>query len=252
MNRPIITTICFGLLLSGCASQYAPLKRVTPGASIQVEVYTSGEYARVLGDEKVGKGALKGSGRGALAGAGAGAVAGLTCGPLLVFCVPLGMMAGAGTGAIVGGVAGGVHGAVTSLPKEKAQQFNVMLTEHMSPEVMTVKLKSALLDAATPEWAVTSEPGSERVVVVLHGLGFGQHSGDRLSLRLLASMEMMYSQGAQRTRPYSFQYNGPTVQLNQLLTEDGGELAAALDLASSELARQMTDALRHPPLVENR
>ncbi len=246
MNRPIITLFCLGLLLSGCSSHYAPLERVAPGDAIEVAVYTSGEYAQVLGNEKVGKGALKGTGRGAIAGAGAGAVAGLTCGPLLVFCVPLGAIAGAG----VGGVAGGVHGAVTSLPEDQARQFNVMLNRHMSPEVMTVKLRDAFLDAATPDWTITDGAGSNRVVLVIHGLGFGQHSGDRLSLRVVATMEVIYREATERTRPYSFDYNGPKVPLNQLLTEDGVELAKALNVASGELARQMTDALRHPPLAE--
>jgi hypothetical protein len=251
MNRPTIILFCLGLLLSRCSSHYAALERVSSGDSIEVAVYTSGEYAQVLGNEKVGKGALKGTGRGAIAGAGAGAVAGLTCGPLLVFCVPLGAIAGAGTGAIVGGVAGGVHGAVTSLPKDQAQQFNVMLNKHMSPEVMTDKLRDAFLASATPDWKITDGAGDSRVVLVIHGLGFGQHSGDRLSLRVGATMEVLYREATERTRPYSFEYNGPKVPLNQLLTEDGEELAEALNVASGELARQMTDALRHPPLAES-
>jgi hypothetical protein len=238
------------LFSSGCTTvKPAALLPTEPGTRLKVETFGAADYTSVYGNEKVGGDALVGTAGGAAVGFGAGFISGLACGPFFVICAPVFALAGTGVGAVVGGVAGGVHGAVTSLPKEQAEQFNILLNRTFSDHDLASQLKLAFGDIADPVYSVVEQDSQIRVVLVIKKLLFEQHAKDELTLRMSISMQVVYGfREIDRTKPYAFNYSSLKFPVDHWLGNEGTNLVDEFHLAVHDLAGQTVQQLQHPTL----
>jgi hypothetical protein len=217
------------------------------------------------------KGALIGGGSGAVTLGGAGVAASfVVCSPSALFypaCVVLGIVVLGGGGLIIGFVGGSVVGGIGGLPLETAEQVNDVLVRLQETRDLPAELGVAMSEAL-PE-AKQIEPGADEagtlrpdaiVIARLDEVKLRQHSSERLSLRLWASLDIRWELEAEepKTRTCKYEYTTPIADVEDWLLDDGAAfqdaftdavrifatwMARDLDAFATRTAQDETDEL---------
>jgi len=187
------------------------------------------------------KGALIGGGSGAvsLAGAGVGASF-LICAPSALFypvCVALGIAVLGGGGLVIGFIGGSIIGGIGGLPVTTAAEVNQVLERLQEarnfPEEMKVAMSEAVPRDQQVETDVANAPPPDAIVVArLDEVKLRQHSSERLSLRMWASMDVEWELDAEepKKRTCKYEYTTGKADVEDWLLDDG----AAFDEAFTD------------------
>lgn len=167
-NFRLISIFLLPLLLIACAS--TPPISINSDASIRIKQTTidgidtelDSNAEAVTRDVTLGAaGAVGGAAAGMVAGAGAS----LVCGPLFIFCAPVGVLAGA----VVGGVGGGFAGATIGdegVDGGKAELFNNLVIEELDLDNFYLSLQEKFVLEAGQYWTIdNASPNSLELFV---------------------------------------------------------------------------------------
>jgi hypothetical protein len=221
-----------------------------------VDMTDEGELEGDLHGDTTVKGAAIGLGTGAIGGGGAGFWVGTaTCAPAALFygiCVALVTVAGV----VIGGIGGMVVGGTTGLPWKAAGEVNEVLAELQRERSFdrdfAAAVRSAIpaekqlrLDvAAVSQPGVASGPRSDTEAIVLARLDevdLRQHMGQRMSLRVLASITQEWESdgGELASNICRYEYTSPTHDVEDWLLNDGKAFDDYLTEGMSSIARWM-------------
>ncbi len=145
-------------MTTGCAT--APLETpLAEARTVDIKLFTTPVFDPQVPVERDPQYRV---GNNAGAGAAAGAIAGLECGPFSVICSPFGALVGAAGGAVFGATAG----AITSLPTNEAEAFNLASANYFQTRDLGSDLKGAAqLAVISHEKAVN--PNNPDVIISL-------------------------------------------------------------------------------------
>jgi hypothetical protein len=233
--------LVFVLFLScvyGCAST-PRLPHIAAGEPVAITVALSAKAdgQSDFQNDAMGKDVGKGAGGGALVGG----LYGLTCGPFMIFCVPV--------GAAVGAVAGSAGGAVASidggLSKDEADQLRDRLLRLNSSRDKLDELATNITDRAGRYWDLDSEEPRHRVgVEVLDLIMASTHDNQvRCILRVLVSVEKAGDKPARAPRQKTYEYAGPYASLAVWLDENSDFADTSLSNAIAQISSQVVSDL---------
>ncbi len=177
------------------------------------------------------------AGTGATGGAGAGALYGLSCGPWLWFCVPIGAL----VGAAYGGAAGIVVGVVESLSKDKVDQLNAQLSNHLRSHDPREALRNSLINNVESQWTVMAEHQNTELSLQLDALELRSYRREQVRLALAVSVTIRYLdlQGHPKQNNRSFQYEGSTAYVQSWLENRDQFIQKQFDAAYLTLAEEI-------------
>jgi hypothetical protein len=165
-----------------------------------------------------------------MTGATVGALTGLSCGPLLVFCVPLGALMGAGAGVAVGATAG----LAEMLPKDKVVQLEDRLRRLQQSVDPLLELKTSVLAQAGKHWELTEDTSGRVVNLEVQNLQLTADRNKNIALVMQVLVTQRNGKAGSGTRP-------ATPQRFVVITQ-GNSLAAWLDERSDLPESQLRTA----------
>lgn len=234
MKQSILPWVVIGsLIVSGCSST-PKAKPVPTLPTLAISSATSG--SKDLGaDSTTGK-AAAGVGKGAAGGAASGAVGGLVCGPLLWLCVPLGAI----VGGVTGGVAGGISEGLKGLPSDVARQVEEVLGRIDASRDLEQELHTALATALDTR-IVDLDSSAGLIDLRMTRFELLQHSSDRLSLRLRATMTVTWDRTAKKpkTQVNEYEYETAREEVAEWLAEDGARFDSGISDCIDRIGRAM-------------
>jgi hypothetical protein len=177
----LLLACVFALVVAACGS--APTTSdVIP---LTVAITERGDEHSALEADTIGERTARGAMSGGAGGAGIGALVGLLCGPFAPMCVP----AFAGGGALAGGALGSFHG-LTGLEGDDAERVTAVLAALDERRNFPRELAEALRRAVTEDRQADAGNAALLLEVEIQRVELEQHSGDELSLRLLARTQV--------------------------------------------------------------
>jgi len=227
------------LIAPGCAYWGKPDPAAFERMEIQGWAKTDDE-GKLKGDLEARttlKSALIGSGMGfvTVGGIGVGA-AFLSCTPTALFyplCLMVAIPVLGGGGAIVGLVGGSIIGGIGGLPLETAVQVNEILLELQRTRNFSEEIRAAMSAAVPSDKQLDRSRADEgrledlqpdaTVIARLDEVKLRQHSSERVSLRMWASMAMHWELGDREpeSRDCEYRYTSATFDIEDWLLEDG-------------------------------
>lgn len=225
-------------LLVGCATTQ-PIAPVPRGESVSIVVARSpkatGEIS--IRNEALGGNASAGGGSGFVVGA----LYGLTCGPLALFCVPLGAMIGGATG-VAAGAAIGLTGA---LSEDNAAKVRARLLRVQQSHDLVDDLGRNVTERAALQWDLKTAAPANEMSVELQDIRLTSTRDDRIGFVVSALVRVRPAGARQpaRTNEKVFEHIGPFVSLAEWLDEGSDVLAGNLSVASRQLALQIVSEL---------
>lgn len=225
-------------LLGGCAT--APqLTPIGKGAAVAMVVVKSpqAEGPVDIRNQSLGNETAVGAG----SGAAVGGLWGLTCGPLVVFCIPLGM----GIGAIYGTVAGAAVGVTSALPNNKTAQLRDRLGRAQQSHDLLDELRRNVTDSARKHWNLGPDPSATVITVELQEMIVTSTRDERVSLTVRALVSARPSGSPPQTAPKQklYEYVGAFSNLAVWLDEGSDLLDATLSSATRQIATQIVAEL---------
>ncbi len=240
MKKSIALWILIGsLMISGCSSAVKAKPVPTP-STLSISVATSGSKD-IAADSTAGKTAA-GVGKGAAGGAASGAAGGLICGPLLWLCVPLGAV----VGGLTGGVAGGISEGLKGLPSDVAKQVDATLQRIDAARDLEQELGTNLASALGGR-IVDADVAVGLIDLHITRFELLQHSADRLSLRLRATMTVTWNRTAKKptTQTNRYEYETAREAVADWLADDGARfdsgISDCVDRIGRAMVRDLTD-----------
>lgn len=169
----------------------------------------------------------------------------LACGVtafLWPICVMIVTAMGAVVGGVVGLVGGGVMGFVGGLPSDVAKEVTVALSNLEEGRRFEDDFLGSVKRAVPPE-RQAEEPGPETTILTarLRDFDLRQHSKDRLSVRLRASMVQVWrdEQGKQRQNTCRYRFDSERKPAATWLEEGGAAFGEAMTQGFDTFARWM-------------
>ncbi len=209
-----VMALALCVLQAGCATtpHVAPIDRGSAVAFVVVPVQTA-QGTTVVRSTAVSHDAASG----AMTGATVGALSGLTCGPLLLFCVPIAALMGAGAGVAVGATAG----LTEMLPKDKVVQLEDRLRRLQQSVDPLIELKTSVLDQAGKHWELTDDTSGKVVNLEVQKLHLTADRNKNIALVMQVLVTQRTGEPGDGARP-------ATPQRFMVITQ-GNSLAAWLD-----------------------
>lgn len=232
------------ILCTACATKqdYSAIQPIPVGETVSVStVNDNADRANAHNrGESAGRNAAKGAGAGALMGAYGGAVAGAGCGPALVVCSPLMAIVGLGAGTVIGGIGGGIYGAATGLPKDKAAQFEAVVTRTFEERGPALGLPHEFVANSSGRWLISDEQPRHTVILSLESIKVTADKKHVLSLRVTSGMKILSKPPLEQpARKYTFTYASQTMHIDSWLADDGAALQEELIAAAEVLSADM-------------
>lgn len=234
-------------LITACAGQ-VPVQPVADGTPIHLITRAADiktPDARSAG-AMVSRNAAKGAGAGAVGGAGLGVGASVVCGPFILLCAPVLAGGGAAIGLVAGSAVGAIDGGQKSLPKEKANALQEIIsatfTEHDFPQT----LQGEFIQQQANHWTISDAGEKLQVTLTLDDLYIEQLSKDRLSLHMRVSM--IVRNGPDKddvSDPVIYDYRSPDRHVDYWLADDGQKFRADISKAFSRNIAKTIRTLRH-------
>ena len=246
MNIRTVPVLALAFLY-GCAST-PKLPHIASGEPVSIVVVISpksnGENS--FQNDAFGSDVGKGAGSGALAGG----LYGLSCGPLLILCVPFGAAVGAIAGS-AGGAAASVDGV---LSKEQADLLVARLLRLNEQRDQLAELESHITDRAGRYWDLNTEHPTHVVNVEVQDLILGSTHGDQVRsiLRVLVSVRKTGEPPARTTskktskkkpKTKQYEYVGPYASVAVWLDEDSDFVDTSLSSAIQQISTQIVSDL---------
>ncbi|MCJ7556306.1 MAG: hypothetical protein MUP90_05260 [Gammaproteobacteria bacterium] len=214
--------------------------------SIVVAVSPKSNGQSSFSNDALGSDVGKGAGGGALAGG----LYGLSCGPLLILCVPL----GAAMGAIVGSAGGAAVSVDGTLSREQADQLVARLLRLNETRSQLAALESNITDRAGKYWDLNSEHPSYLVNVEVQDLILGSTHSDQVRsiLRVQVTVQNNGEQPAQKAskktpkktlKPKLYESVGPYASLAVWLDEDSDFAETSLNSSIQQISTQIVSDL---------
>ena len=231
----------FVLFLSfvyGCAST-PRLAHIAAGEQVSIEV---GLSSKADGQSDLQNDAFgKDTGKGASGGAVVGGLYGLTCGPLLILCVPLGAAIGAVAGT-AGGAAASIDGVLT---KDQAEQLRDRLIRLNESHDKLAELKTNITDRAGKYWDLSSENPGHKVNVEVQDLIMASSHNDQVRsiLRVQVSVSKTGDKPTKTPKLKTYEYAGPYASLAVWLDENSDFADTSLTSAIQQISTQIVSDL---------
>jgi hypothetical protein len=165
-------------------------------------------------------------------------------GPFAVFAYPACVLGATFialiAGFAVGALGGGVYGGVTGLPSETAKQVTAVLARLEQDRSFQNDMLTAA-QAAIPQQKQVGAADAEAVVTArLDELELRQHTKDRISLRLFASMVQAWqAEGKSKKNTCKYRYDSERKQADAWLADGGVAFGQAATQAIQTVARWM-------------
>jgi hypothetical protein len=177
-------------------------------------------------------------------GGGALGISILACSPTFIFypfCVAFWTIAGFIGGAVVGLVGGIWVGAVGGLPSKTAKEVTEVLARLEEGRNFDDDMLTAMRGAIPQEKQVDAADAEAVMTVRLDEIDLRQHSRDRLSLRLWASMVQAWQIESEKPKEKTckYRYTSEKKEAETWLADGGVAFGAALTQAMETFARWM-------------
>jgi hypothetical protein len=218
----------------GCAST-PKMPHIASGEHVSIKV---GLAEKATGATDMTNDALgKDTGKGAASGAMVGGLYGLSCGPLLILCVPLGAAMG-GIAGTLGGAAVSVDGALT---REQADQLRDRMLRFNEGDDQLAALRGNITERAARYWQLDSGQPGHLVQVQVQDLILGSDHGDQIRpiLRVLVTVSKIGEKKPARPISKLYEYEGPYAGLPVWMDEDNDFVATSLNSARQQIATQI-------------
>jgi hypothetical protein len=179
-----------------------------------------------------------------LGGGGAFGISILACAPTFIFypfCVMFWTMAGFVGGAVVGLAGGITMGAIGGLPSETAREVTEVLARLEEGRSFEDDMLSAMREAVPGEKQVDGADAAAVVTARLDEFDLRQHSKDRLSVRLWASMVQAWQIDGEKPKENTceYRYTSEKKEAEAWLADGGVAFGEAVTQAIETLARWM-------------
>ena len=234
-------------LITACAGQI-PVQPVAAGAPINL-ITTAADIktpdAKTAG-AMVSRNAAKGAGMGAVGGAGLGGGASIICGPFIIICAPVLAGGGAVIGLVAGSAAGAIDGGLKSLPRDKAQALQEIISATFAEADFPQTLQGEFEQQQANHWTIADAAGQLQVTLTLDDLYIEQLSKDRLSLHMQVSM--IVRNGPDKddvSDPVVYEYRSPNRHVDYWLADDGQKFRADISNAFSRNVAKTIRTLKH-------
>jgi len=230
---------CLLLTLFGCASE-RPAPQLPAFERIAL-LSVGGSRADLHADSTAAKATVGATG-GAAGGAGTGALIGLACGPLALFCVPVGMVVGGVTGAAAGGITQGGKG----LSGENSRRVNELLQQQQPSLDIHEQLYEAVR-LALPADRLADEQSADAIATLRVTLiELRQHSNQRVSFTINAEMYTEWDQRSKKPARQTNRYEYETAReaVEDWLADDGAGFRRGIATCIERVAGWMARDLR--------
>ena len=238
ISSRFISIILATLILSACSGT-TKLNYLNKGDHVAIVTAHRTEAIEELkiSNSAVGSDAKTGAGSGALVGAAWG----LSCGPLAIFCSPIGALAGAVTGAATGAVVGSVRG----LDSEQTTLLLSRMNNFLIQQEPQATLLDNVIKRAEKNWVVVAPPATKQIILELESLGL-QSKGESLIILVMNVKVSVYSGEKNQNKPpksASFIYQSAPNHVDSWLLDDENFIQLRLNDAYFTLAENITEAL---------
>lgn len=234
-------------LIAACAGQ-VPVQPVAAGTQIHLTTSAAGietPDARTAG-EMVGRNAAKGAGKGTLGGAGLGLGASIICGPFIFICAPVMAGGGAAIGLVAGSTVGAIDGGMKSLPREKADALQEIISVTFAEQDFAQTLHSEFKQQHANHWTIADGESNLQVALTLDDLDIAQSTQDRLSLQMRVSMIVRHGPGKDDVSDVVyFDYRSPNHHIDYWLADDGQNFRAEISNAFNSNVAKTIRTLKH-------
>lgn len=226
-------------VLCGCAASSA-IRPVPNGETLSIVVVRSpqpnasaGIINQTLGDE---------TRTGAGVGFVTGALFGVTCGPLVVVCVPLFGLTGFATGTVAG-VLVGVSGS--TLSEDKSELVLARLDRVQRSRNWVDDVAREVTELARLEWNLQSGAPTRLATIELKDIRVASIRDERIGLVVRATVRVRpaSTDSSAATKEGQFEHLGPFTSLVDWLDESSDVIDKNLSIASRQLALQIVAAL---------
>ena len=228
----VIGLLAGTIMTAGCASD-----RTLPAfdsVAIEARPSSTGVPAARHDTDTVGTGARNG----AAAGAVAGAATALWCGPFVFFCMPFTTVTGAVAGGIGGTAIGGLHDYINRMPEEQREQAVAIIAEIGARRHLDVELKQQVVAQIPESHQRSSDQADVLMTVGTEQIEFVQDDADKLSLRMVVTLDARWPWSKFGPRKESRQYRHETARMPvaYLLASDGLGFEKALTECVDEIS----------------
>lgn len=235
-----VTAIALTLIISsGCASTEVPPIPEFASMAIQAKQPSADSLPLKPGTESSDKAYNAGTKGGAVAGAASS----LACGPLVLVCLPAGILAGAMYGGYAGAAVDASREALSGFPPETAQEFAQKLRGIESRRDFFIELRDSVSRAIPGSRQVSVDDaqavfhvGPDAVVLVK-----GRESS--LSLRMTASLfaEWDRDKGWPSVAHRWYSYTTSEMPIEEWVNNEGEAIEVAFTECITELAAMIVD-----------
>jgi len=225
-------------VLCGCATSPA-IRPVPHGAALSIVVVRSPQAnagARIR-NQALGDNTSTGVGSGFVIGA----MSGLACGPLAIFCVPLGAIAGGVTGTAAG-AAVGLTGALT---EDQSRLVLARLDRVQRSHNLGDEMARDVTERARSQWDRSSDTPTHLATVELQTIRLTSTRDECIGfvVSVLVRVQAGRTESKSATNEGLFEYLGPFTSLAEWLDDNSDVLDSSLSIASRQLALQIVAEL---------
>lgn len=234
-------------LITACAGQVA-VQPVTAGSQIHLITTAADIKTPDVGTagEMVGKNAAKGAGMGAVGGAGLGFGASVACGPFIIICAPIFAGGGAAIGLVAGTTVGAIDGGLKSLPREKADALQEIISATFTELDFAQILRSEFGQQQANYWTISDAKGNLQATLTLDDLYIEQLRKDQLSLHMRVSMRVRHGPDKDDlSDPVIYEFRSPDRHVDYWLADDGRNFRADISNAFTINVAKTIRTLKH-------
>ena len=234
-----LITACAGQIPVQPVAEGTPINLITTAADIKTpDAKTAGEM--------VGKNAAKGAGKGAVGGAGLGIGASVVCGPLIFLCAPILAGGGAAIGLVAGSTAGAIDGGLKSLPREKADALQEIISATFAELEFAQTLQSEFGQQHANYWTISDAEGNLQVTLTLDDLYIEQLPKDHLSLQMRVSMIVRHGPDKDDVSDtVIYKFRSPDRHVDYWLADNGQNFRADISNAVTTNVAKTIRTLKH-------
>ncbi len=225
-------------LLAACSTPH--LQPIGQGGKVDVVVILGSPASGVI---RIHNDALaKDTGTGVASGMLAGGLWGLSCGPLAILCVPLGMV----SGSVLGTATGAAVGLTGALSSDKAALLRGRVAQVQGARPLLLDLQTQVAERARRHWTLGADPSATQVTIELQDLVLGTTRDERVRCVVLARVQVRAGTGGGLIQEKLYQYASPFGSLAAWM-DDGSDFAdTSFSNASRQLAAQIVADLALP------
>lgn len=249
-NGKLLTRLMLLTLISmvtACAGQ-VPVQPVAAGTEIHL-ITTAADIktpdAKTAG-AMVSRNAALGAGAGAVGGAGMGMGASVVCGPFFLLCAPVMAGGGAAIGLVAGSAVGAIDGGMKSLPREKADALQEVISAAFTELDFAQSLHGEFKQQHANRWTISDAEGNLQVTLTVDDLYIQQLPKDHLSLHMHASMIVLHGPDKDdASDPVHYVYRSPDRHVDYWIADNGRNFQADISRAYETNIGDMIRTLQH-------